>query len=549
MSCVRVPTQHSDVPSARQIVEHCPLPNTTVSCINIDLFEVFLRGHPSPSLVQYVCSGFRHGFDIGFVGEVSSTRPRNLLSAIENPDPVTEAIRKELSRGHTSGPFIVPPVAPFHCSPLGAVPKKDGTYRIILDLSSPRGWAVNEGISKDDFSVKYSSFDDAVTLVRSLGKDAFMAKLDIKHAFRLCPVRQDQWGLLGYSWQGQFFVDTRLPFGSRSSPFIFNTFADLLLWILIYVGGLRCVVHYLDDFFLCTPSSSLCKTDMDVMSDLFSSLGVPLAVDKTVGPAQCLTFLGIEIDSTSLSIRLPSDKFQELSALLRVWVGRKKCTKRELLSLIGSLSFACKCVKPGRMFLRRLITLSTKVTSLSHHISLNAEARADIQWWIDFLPTWNGVSYIQSEPTSSVAMQLYTDASNIGMGGFLGDSWFSCPWPTPWQGQHINVKELFAIVAATFLWGKEWKDKQILFFTDNLPITHVWLSGSSPNPQLMKLVRHLFLFCARLNINILMQHIPGQSNAAADALSRLQVGRFHHLRHTAERKAWPLPPIIWTLLD
>ena len=151
------------------------------------------------------------------------------FSALDNPEPVTRAIGKELSRGHFSGPFQVPPIFPFHCSPLGAVPKKNGTFCIILDLSSPRGFAVNEGISKDDFSVKYSSFDDAVALVLAMGKEAFMAKLDIRHAFRLCPVRPDQWGLLEYCWQGQFFVDTRLPFGSRSSPFIFNTFADLLL--------------------------------------------------------------------------------------------------------------------------------------------------------------------------------------------------------------------------------------------------------------------------------------------------------------------------------
>ena len=116
------------------------------------------------------------------------------------------------------------------------------------------------------------------------------------------------------------------------------------------------------------------------MQCIFSSLGVPLATEKTVGPSQCLTFLGIEIDATTQSIRLPLDKFEEISSLLRRWVDRKKCTKRELLSLIGSLSFACKCVKPGRMFLRRLITLSTQVTSLNHNISLNLEARADIQW-------------------------------------------------------------------------------------------------------------------------------------------------------------------------
>ena len=61
-----------------------------------------------------------------------------------------------------------------------------------------------------------------------------MAKIDIKHAFRLCPVHPDDWPLLGFKWLGNYFFDVCLPFGSRSSPFIFNTFADALAWILIH---------------------------------------------------------------------------------------------------------------------------------------------------------------------------------------------------------------------------------------------------------------------------------------------------------------------------
>ena len=45
----------------------------------------------------------------------------------------------------------------------------------------------------------------------------------------------------------------------------------------------------------------------------------------------------------------------------------------------------------------------------------------------------------------------------------------------------------------------------------------------------MRLVRKLFLFAARGNSNILMQHIPGVSNASADALSHLQLSRFRQL--------------------
>ena len=141
--------------------------------MNVERLAFLLRDHPDPDIVSYVISGFSEGFDIGFTGAISDSRPRNLFSALRNAPAVSAAIAKELSRGHTSGPFCFPPLAPFHCSPLGAVPKKDGTFRIILDLSSPRGESVNEGISREEYSVTYSRFDDAVSLVRSLGSSAY----------------------------------------------------------------------------------------------------------------------------------------------------------------------------------------------------------------------------------------------------------------------------------------------------------------------------------------------------------------------------------------
>ena len=65
---------------------------------------------------------------------------------------------------------------------------------------------------------------------------------------------------------------------------------------------------------------------------------------------------------------------------------RHRCKKRELLSLIGKLSFACKMVPSGRIFLHRLIDLSTSVEKLHHHLPLTREAKLNMQWWLHFLP-------------------------------------------------------------------------------------------------------------------------------------------------------------------
>ena len=91
------------------------------------------------------------------------------------------------------------------------------------------------------------------------------------------------------------------------------------------------------------------------------------------------------MDSQAGILRLPADKLQRLTSVLQEWVDRKVCTRRELESLIGLLNHACKVVRPGRTFLRRMIDLlsATGRTGLGHshhHIRLNREFRADLAW-------------------------------------------------------------------------------------------------------------------------------------------------------------------------
>ena len=76
-----------------------------------------------------------------------------------------------------------------------------------------------------------------------------MAKLDLQSAFHMVPVLREDWNLLGIHWQGQYFVDTCLPFGLRSALYLFNQFAEALHWILTnnYANPHNVMIHYLDD--------------------------------------------------------------------------------------------------------------------------------------------------------------------------------------------------------------------------------------------------------------------------------------------------------------
>eukprot|EP00731_Ephydatia_muelleri_P035677 Em0147g3a len=153
------------------------------------------------------------------------------------------------------------------------------------------------------------------------------------------------------------------------------------------------LIHYLDDFLLAgPPGQPTCSESMETMLRVCMRLGIPVALDKLEGPATTITFLGITINIALQQLRLPPDKLQEMTLMIKSWLGKHKTTKRDLLSLIGKLSCAAKVVPSGRHFLRRLIELSTTVSKLHHHIHLIVEAREDIIWWNRFLPSWNGAS-------------------------------------------------------------------------------------------------------------------------------------------------------------
>lgn len=516
--------------------------------VKVWVLNKFLLSHPNRDLVDFIISGFTYGFRLGCSQNTPLTSAtRNNKSAYTYENLVDEAILKELNRGHTVGPFDFKPLDNLHCSPLGAAPKKDGTVRVVLDLSSPRGFSVNDRISKEDFSVQYSSFDEAVNLIKSLGPNCYMAKLDIKHAFRLCPVHADDWHLLGYLWKNRYYFDVVLPFGGRSSPFIFNNFADLLTWILIVIILVTNLKHYLDDFITAHCTKSQCQYVVDAIIHTFSLIGVPLAEDKIIGPVQVITYLGIEIDTINLVLRLPHQKFCNLMSELREWNGRKKCKKRDLLSLIGSLSFACKVVKSGRIFLRRLIDLSTTVDRLHHHIDISAEARKDIEWWLEFLPPWNGVALFHTNTILSSKVDLSTDASGVGLGGYYNGQWFSLPFQSK-RTYSISFLELLAIVIATFCWGEGWTDNEVVLGTDNEAIVQIWHTGSCKCKDIMTLIRHLFFFTAQRNINLLLCHVPGHSNIYADLLSRLQVSKFKKECTKADRCPTAIPSSVWNLL-
>ena len=136
-------------------------------------------------------------------------------------------------------------------------------------------------------------------------------------------------------------MDTALPFGLRSAPKIFTAVADAVEWI-VKANGVEHLFHYLDDFLLVSePSARAGLQQLSTLLCIFDTLRLPVAEEKLEGPSTVVTFLGIEVDTVAMELRLPQKKVSKLKSLVKEWLGRHSYRKKELQSLVGKLQHAC----------------------------------------------------------------------------------------------------------------------------------------------------------------------------------------------------------------
>ena len=131
--------------------------------------------HPNKTWVAWLLDAIQKGAALGYNGPRGPMKAKNLSSAFQNTHIIDQEIDKECTAGRLLGPFHASPLDNLKCSGVGVVPKKNGKWRMIHHLSAPAGQSINDGIPKDEFSLHYSSVDDATCILSKLGKGAFLA--------------------------------------------------------------------------------------------------------------------------------------------------------------------------------------------------------------------------------------------------------------------------------------------------------------------------------------------------------------------------------------
>ena len=497
--------------------------------------EAFLRGDTDPDW-EYILRGVVFGFSVinpdcetAYLPTLRQTRDREIRGMIQGK------LEGEIDRGCISVVDQAPPcVHNIFC-----VPKDDGGGRAIVDCSRPKGRSVNDFTDTVAVKFSYKSVDEVVELME---QGDYMSTIDIKDAYRAVSIHPRDRERQGLHWifrgkECTYMKDNRLCMGLSSSPYVFSKISDFIVRCAIREGIGR-VVNYLDDF--CIVSTTLAEGCIfqERLIAILRRIGFHISFKKLQSPATTVRFLGIEIDSVGLEMRLPGDKLSKLIRILEQVGERKRVSRRELEKLGGLLAHCSKVVRGGRTFCRRIYDAISSVREPHFSVRLSSGFREDIAWWRGFAAKFNGRARVLGKFAAHLA--TYSDASDFGYGALHGCDWIAgafsateddhlgrafpdhhLPPDRKCATAHINVREMWAAFAAALRWGERWRNCSITMVTDSTTVMSALNTGRSGSPEIMHFLRRLFWVATEHNFHFDSVFIGTRDNVICDALSRL----------------------------
>ena len=227
------------------------------------------------------------------------------------------------------------------------VPKDETDTRLIFHLLYPRDGSnssVNANTPREWCTVKYPDIDTAIRLLLNLGKQAVMAKSDLKSAFRLLGMSKKSWPWLVMMAKNPidgkiyYFFEKCLPFGSAISCAIFQAFSDALAHIVRFKME-QDLVNYLDDYLFAAIRKLWCDHQLEVFLETCSEINFPVSHDKTIRATTVIVFLGFLLNAENQTLSLPVGKIEKAKSILAQVLKKKKITVHYLQRLCGFLNY------------------------------------------------------------------------------------------------------------------------------------------------------------------------------------------------------------------
>lgn len=391
------------------------------------------------------------------------------------------------------------------------VPKKNGSYRLILNLKK-----FNSFVVKHHFKM-----DTLVSVVQLMTPNCYMASIDLRDAYYSVPIIEDDRKYLKFVWDNETYQFTCLPNGLSCSPRLFTKILKPVYANLHSKGHIS--VGYIDDSYLQGNTIEACQKNIDDTVELFKSLGFIVHPEKSVlTPSQQLIFLGFILDSVSMRVSPTPEKAANIKASCMTLVRKSFICIRELAETVGKLVASFPGVQFGPLFYRTLD--NEKIAALRRHcgnyeakISLSSTAKADLDWWCN-----NIESAYKPVIITKPDLEFETDASHLGWGAVYNNIQTGGRWTPMEAQQHINFLEMKAVFLALKTFCLDITKKHIKVHIDNTTaVAYINAMGGSKSSSCCQMARQIWLFCIERKIWLTAVHLPGILNIEADHASRV----------------------------
>ena len=467
---------------------------------------------------------------------------------------ITAWLVERLEKGTVAGPFDSEKDVgfPVYTVPIFTVPKPElGKYRIIQNFSYKYGKfsSINDHIKPENVTLQYVSITELPLVVYTAGEGAYMCTRDLDQAYYLLPLNPSEFPLMEFKWAGKLWIFKVAGMGVASSPRSFTRFVDPIEFYTVkrlkhiaFKNGVQMVRHYADDFFGCASDKETAQKLFDGLGVSMAELNTPPKEKKDIYPTQCLKLLGEIFESRIEPFIDVSNqrKFKALCYLVFIkLVGR--IHKKQLEKLDGVLNCIARLKFPAKAFLRRFQAIvSDPRLSYGEWILVEQFIGFDVDWWIQFLSTYDGtrckIKYFLRSPDQADHV-IFTDAAGDetrrGVGGTIDGKYaFQIKWKdTIWDqvvaarpDADIQLQEYLGAAVALDLFRDILTDSCVTLYNDN-PGAASALICKAPRlwrSDMQCLTRHIAMCAIEENVVYWGVKIDGKDNDHADALSRFK---------------------------
>lgn len=401
-------------------------------------------------------------------------------------------------------------------SSIFCVPKSDGRIRLIINLKG-----LNEFIDSPHYKM-----EDYRNVCHLIGKDYFMAKIDIQDAYFHIPILLEHRKYLRFYWKEVLYEFNCLPFGLSIAPYAFTKVMRPVLGYLRMRGYVSSA--FLDDIILIGKDESSCKENVRVTLELLGKLGFEINAQKCIlRPVKELEYLGFVFDTARMCLYLPMRKKQKLKSLCGKFLNENDVSIKEMAMLQGNLISASPAVAYSKTYTRNTAVrineaLVNANKNYDEKMMVTLDVKSDLIWWLRVIDTSE-----QRIRQDRYDIEITVDSSSFGWGAYCitTNTRAHGSWSIDEAKFHINCLELLAIFNGVRTFCKS-HDMDILVRSDNTTaVAYVNRFGGCKSRNLLKIARELWGWCEERDNYIFASYIPGKLNNIADAESRRVISR------------------------